>query len=361
MGILTFIVVLVALIIAHEFGHFLVAKWSKMRVDEFGLGYPPKLWGKKIGETEYTLNALPFGGFVKIYGEDSDATSKDGARAFTNRPRILQALTLIAGVAMNVLVAWVLLLVVLSSGAPRALTPEQVPDASNVELTVTYVVPGTPADSAGLKAGDVLLEGVYGNTSFSGGDVDSFVDFVGSATDTEVSLIVERGNEQKEISITPEDGIVKGQGAIGVGLAVIGNITLPFHETLIESFVVTGVLLKDITIGITTFLYQAITFSADFSQVAGPIGIAGVVADAGENGIIPLLSLTALISLNLAVINLLPVPALDGGRLLFVAIEAIIRKPIPASVAQTANAIGFLLLILLMIVVSISDIGKLLG
>ena len=358
MGIITFIVVLVALIVIHEFGHFVVAKWSKMRVDEFGLGYPPKLWGKKIGETEYTLNALPFGGFVKIHGEDGGS---DGKRAFTSRTRILQALVLFAGVAMNILLAFVLLLVVLSSGAPRALAPDQVADASNVELVVTYAVPGTPANVAGIKSGDVILEAVYGNTSFSGSEVDSFVDFIAGASGTEVSLVLERGNEEIEVLITPEDGIVEGQGAIGVGLAQVGVLNLPLHKTVIEAGIITGVLLKDITIGIGTFLFQALTFSADFSQIAGPIGIAGVVADAGENGIIPLLSLMALISLNLAVINLLPLPALDGGRLLFVAIEAIIRRPIPAVFAQTANTIGFLLLLLLMVAVSISDIGKLLG
>lgn len=358
MGILTFIVVLVALIIIHELGHFIVAKLAKMRVDEFGLGYPPKLWGKKIGETEYTLNALPFGGFVKIHGEDGGA---DGARAFTSRPKILQALVLFAGVAMNALLAFVLLVVVLSSGAPRALTPEQVPSATDVALVVTYAVPGTPAQQAGLKGGDTIREASYGNTSFSGSDVDSFVAFIGGATDTEVSLIVERDKVEREILLTPEEGIVEGQGAIGVGLAQVGVIYLPFHETLLEAGVITGVLLKDITIGISTFLVQAVTLSADFSQIAGPIGIAGIVADAGENGIIPLLSLTALISLNLAIINLLPLPALDGGRLLFVAIESIIRRPIPAAVAQTANTIGFLLLLLLMVAVSISDIGKLLG
>ena len=179
MGIITFIVVLVALIIVHEFGHFVVAKWSKMRVDEFGLGYPPKLWGKKIGETEYTLNALPFGGFVKIHGEDGGSDAK---RAFTSRPRILQALVLLAGVAMNVLLAFVLLFVVLSSGAPRALAPDQVASASDVELVVTYAVPGTPAADAGIKSGDVILEAVYGNTSFSGSEVDSFVDFVAGAS-----------------------------------------------------------------------------------------------------------------------------------------------------------------------------------
>lgn len=361
MGILTFIVVLVVLIIAHEFGHFVVAKWSGMRVDEFGLGYPPKLWGKKIGETEYTLNALPFGGFVKIHGEDADAEGNDTSRAFSHKPRILQALVLLAGVAMNVLVAWLLLVTVLFSGAPRALTPEQVPLAENVELTVTYVVPGTPADEAGLKAGDVLQEGVYGNASFTGSSVADFINFVAGAADESVSLIVLRGNEEQEVTLIPEAGIVEGQAAIGVGLAQIGSIDLPPLQLLGESVILTGVLLKDITIGLVSFLYHAITLSADFSQVAGPIGIAGVVADAGENGIIPLLSLMALISLNLAVINLLPVPALDGGRLLFVIIESIIRRPLPTVFAQTANTVGFLLLILLMIAVSISDIGKLLG
>ena len=361
MGILTFIVVLVFLIIAHEFGHFMVAKWSGMRVDEFGLGYPPKLWGKKIGETEYTINALPFGGFVRIHGEDANAPENDTSRAFSHKPRILQALVLLAGVAMNVLVAWVLLTFILFSGAPRALTPEQVPDATNVELAITYVVPGTPADDAGLKGGDVLQGGSYEENSFTGSSVDDFIHFVGGAADKEVSLVVLRGDEEQNLILIPEEGIVEGQAAIGVGLAQIGTIDLPPLQLLGESVVVTGVLLKNIAVGLVSFLYQAVTLSADFSQVAGPIGIAGVVADAGENGIIPLLSLMALISLNLAVINLLPIPALDGGRLLFVIIESIIRKPLPAVFAQTANTVGFLLLILLMIVVSISDIGKLLG
>jgi len=360
MSILLFVVVLVVLIVAHEFGHFIVAKLSKMRVDEFGVGYPPKIWGKKFGETEYTLNVLPFGGFVRIHGQDED-TEEDSARAFVNRPKILQALVLIAGVAMNVLVAWVLLFIVLSSGAPRALTPEQVPLAENVELTVTHVVPGTPAFDADLKGGDVILSASSEDAAFSGVSIDEFIAFIGAASNENVSLIVERGEEQVGLAIVPEEGIVEGQGAIGVGLALVGNINQSFGDLFVESFIVTGVLLKDITIGITTFLFQAITFSADFSQIAGPIGIATVVADAGENGIIPLLSLTALISLNLAVINLLPLPALDGGRLLFVLIESITRRPLPKKFAQAANTIGFLLLILLMIAVSVSDVGKLLG
>lgn len=360
MGILTFVVVLVVLIVVHELGHFFAAKVSKMRVDEFGIGYPPKLFGKKFGETEYTLNALPFGGFVKIYGEDLDHSDEDGARAFANRPKILQAFVLAAGVIMNVLLGWALIAIVLFSGAPRALTPEQVPLASDVSLTVTYIVPGSPAANAGVEPGDIVVGSAYGENIFSGVEVEEFISHIGDASGKEVSLTVLRDGEEVVVPVTPEDGIIEGQGAIGVGLASVGSLEVSFFQALGESVVVTGVLLRDITVGITTFLFQALTFSADFNQIAGPVGIAGVVADASENGLIPLLSLTALISLNLAIINLLPVPALDGGRLLFVAIESIIRRPIPAQVAQTANTIGFLLLLLLMVVVTISDIGKLL-
>lgn len=360
MGILTFVVVLVILIVVHELGHFFAAKVSKMRVDEFGIGYPPKLFGKKFGETEYTVNALPFGGFVKIYGEDLDHSDEDSARAFANRPKILQAFVLAAGVIMNVLLGWALIAIVLFSGAPRALTPEQVPMASDVSLTVTYIVPGSPAASAGVEPGDIVVGSVYGENTFSGVEVEEFVSHISGASGEEVSLTVLRDGEEVVVPVTPEDGIIEGQGAIGVGLASVGSLEVSFLEALGESVIVTGVLLRDVTVGITTFLFQALTFSADFNQIAGPVGIAGVVADASESGIIPLLSLTALISLNLAIINLLPVPALDGGRLLFVAVESIIRRPIPPQVAQTANTIGFLLLLLLMVAVTISDIGKLL-
>lgn len=360
MGILTFIVILVVLIVIHELGHFVAAKISKMRVDEFGIGYPPKLFGKKVGETEYTINALPFGGFVKIYGEDMDHTSDDSARAFSNRPRILQAFVLSAGVLMNIILGWVLIAAVLLSGAPRALTPEQVPQASDVALTITYIVPGSPADDAGFLPGDEIVSSVSTESSFEGVTADAFISHIGESEGVTVFVDVNRGGTVETIEVVPEGGIIDGQGAIGVGLAPIGVLQTGVLEALGDSFVVTLSLLRDITIGIGTLIVDAFTLSADLSQIAGPVGIAGVVADASENGLIPLLSLTALISLNLAIINLLPVPALDGGRLLFVAVESIIRRPIPAVVAQTANTIGFLLLILLMVVVTISDIGKLL-
>src|SRR3989344_8015069 len=165
MGILVFILVIVALIVVHEFGHFVVAKWARMRVDEFGLGYPPraKTLGK-VGETEITLNWLPFGGFVKIYGEDPSTELGAGGtesvpdpRAFGARPRILQALVLVAGVGMNLLLAYVLITGVLIAGTPRALSDEEVSRATQVELAISGVLPGSPAASSGPAAGGNVL------------------------------------------------------------------------------------------------------------------------------------------------------------------------------------------------------------
>ena len=167
MGILVFIIVIVALIVVHELGHFVAAKLSGMRVDEFGLGYPPRAFLiAKRGETKYTLNWLPFGGFVKIYGEDGVAEAQEAGgaavvpardpRAFGARPRILQAFVLVAGVAMNILFAYVLITGALVAGTPRALAPEELARAKNVELAVAGVLSGSPAERAGLAPGDII-------------------------------------------------------------------------------------------------------------------------------------------------------------------------------------------------------------
>lgn len=360
MGVLIFIAVLVVLILVHEFGHFIVAKWSGMRVDEFGIGYPPKLFGKKIGETEYTINALPFGGFVRIYGEDAEDKGND-ARAFSKRPRILQALVLLAGVSMNVLLAWVLFIIVFLSGSPQALAPDEIAQATNPQLTVLSVLPGSPAARAGLQPGDVIVSGITDTGVFSSLDPDRFTTFVRNSGES-ISFSVQRGDADLDIAISPEEGVISSTPAaraIGVSVAPVGIIQLSFIQSIVRATRTTIELLKNITVGIISFLYHAATLSADFSQISGPVGIAGVVATTSNNGLIPLLSLTAVISLNLAIINLLPIPALDGGRLVFVAIESIIRRPIPAIFARTVNTIGFALLLLLMVAVTVSDIGKL--
>ena len=366
MTVVTFIAVLVALIVAHEFGHFVAAKIAGMRVDEFGLGYPPRaLTIGKWGGTEYTLNWLPFGGFVKIYGEDGDAVAKD-TRAFGARPRILQALVLIAGIAMNLLFAYVLITGALVSGTPRALSPGEIVHATETQLAVADVFPSSPAELAGIKAGDVILSAEDGHRAFSGFDPAEFSAFVeqagGNAT---VTLHLRHADGSKEtLFVRPAAGLVSddpSRYALGVAVATIGVMPLSFGEAIIEGAQLTGGTIVITTEGLWHFFFGVFTLSADLSQVSGPIGIAGAVGGASVQGLGNLLSIVAIISINLALINLIPVPALDGGRLLFVLVESVIRRPIKPSIARAVNAVGFAFLVLLMVVVTAHDIFKLAG
>jgi regulator of sigma E protease len=370
MSILIFILVLVALIVVHEFGHFVVAKLSGMRVDEFGIGYPPRIFGFKKGETEYTLNWLPFGGFVKIFGEDmeeklGEAPVTRDPRAFSSRPRILQALTLFAGIAMNLLFAYVLITATLVMGTPRALTAEELPSATAVEVAVAGVLPGSPAETAGLVAGDYIVSASTATNSWSGTNADAFTAFVVGTSPTEpITLNVKHGSEMKTLTATPVTGLIESdttRSALGVQLAVVGVVPVSIVDAPVQGFLLTTEITKQTAIALVHFFGSLVTFTADLTQVSGPIGIAGAVGSATSQGLASLLSITALISINLALINLLPIPALDGGRLLFVLIEAVTRRPIKPSIANAVNTIGFGLLVLLMLIVSAHDVFKIVG
>ena len=373
MDILIFIAVLVALIVVHEFGHFVVAKLSGMRVDEFGIGYPPRAWAFRKGETEYSLNWLPFGGFVKIFGEDmeeklpeaTESSVGEKSRAFSSRPRSLQALVLVAGIAMNLLFAYVLITATLLMGTPRALAPEELATATEVSVAVAGVLPESPAAKAGLVPGDYLQGANIVVSEWNGTDVDMFTLFVTNDTQlAPIELQVLRGEEIVTLEATPEVGIIASdptRPALGVQLAVVGVVQVALLQAPIEGAVLTWEVTKETAIALVKFFGGVFTFTADLAQVSGPIGIAGAVGSASSQGLASLLTITALISINLALINILPIPALDGGRLLFVIIEAITKRPIKPIVANGINTVGFGFLILLMLVVSAHDVFKLFG
>lgn len=365
MSVLIFILVIVVLIVVHELGHFAAAKWMGMRVDEFGLGYPPRalVLGKK-GGTLYTLNWLPFGGFVKIFGEDGAPKGERDPQAFTSKPRLAQAFVLVAGVAMNLVLAYVLITSALVAGTPRALAPSEIGTARHAELMVAGVLPGSPAAAAGLTAGDVVLGAQNGHYTFAGADPAAFTKFVADGgRQTAIALTVKHENGKTEtLFAQPTAGIIASEptrAALGVEVAAIGIVPLSFGAAIMQGASLTWEATKLTAAGLWHFFYGVFTFSADLSQVSGPVGIAGAVGSASAQGVGDLFSIMALISINLALINLLPVPALDGGRLLFVIIESIIRRPIKPEVAQAVNAIGFIALILLMLVVTAHDIFRL--
>ncbi|MBI2409741.1 RIP metalloprotease [Candidatus Kaiserbacteria bacterium] len=369
MPILVFILVIVALILVHELGHFIAAKLSGMRVDEFGLGYPPRaLTIAKKGGTEYTLNWLPFGGFVKIYGEDGlvkGVEAKDPS-AFTSKNRFAQAVVLLAGVSMNLLFAYALIVGALIAGTPRALAPEEITEARNVELAIARVLPGSPAAQAGLKLGDSILTAEDGHNAFSSADPEAFTRFVASGEgNATIALTVRHADgEEETVFARPVKGLATeepSRAALGVEIVPIGIVSVPVGQAITEGATLTYSATWLTAVGLGQFFYSLFTFTADLSQVSGPVGIAGAVGTASSQGAGNVLSLMALISINLALINLIPVPALDGGRFLFVLIESVIRRSITPKVAYSVNAVGFALLVLLMVVVTANDIFKLVG
>lgn len=362
MSVIIFIIILAILVLVHEFGHFIVAKKSGIRVDEFGLGFPPKIWSKKWRGTLYTLNAIPFGGFVKIFGEDShseEITSENRSESFVYKPKWIQAAVLVAGVSMNVLFAWFVVSLSFMIGVAAPTDYSGYGKVENAKLVVTEVLANSPAFTAGLKAGDEIDKIVTNNSDLSS-DIspDDFKNLIKNSTG-DVELTIRRGDITNTISLSPKYDEVRKTRMVGIGMDSIGVLKLPIHLAVLEGARTTWLIAHQTSSGLLDFFKGIFTMKSDLSQVSGPVGIAKVVGEARALGFVYLLTLTAVISINLAIINLLPFPALDGGRLLFVAIEAVTRRPIHPKVVRWTNTVGFAFLIILMLVVTTHDIIKL--
>lgn len=362
MSILIFLLVLFVLVLVHEWGHFIVAKKVGMRVDEFAIGFPPKLFGIKKGETEYTLNALPIGGFVRIYGENLDTgpETADQPRSFAAASKWAQALVLIAGVTMNIILAWFLFAITFMIGVPTAV--DETTASPEAVLYVSNIVPASPLFET-IKPGTEILSISNSSGELVAPKPTNFTDFIQQSAGEEVTISYRFADEVNEVTVLPVAGLIesdKDRVAVGVGLSMVETKSESFFSALGSATAATYNGLIAIAVGLFTLLSQAIQGTADLSQVAGPVGIVGMVGDAAAFGITALLTFTAIISLNLAIINLLPIPALDGGRLVFVAIEAVTRRPINPIWAGRVNLVGFALLMILMVVITWNDIARLL-
>ncbi len=364
MNIIIFIIILAVLVISHEFGHFIVARLFGVRVDEFGFGYPPRLAKLfKKGDTEYTLNWLPFGGFVKIFGENPDDENTNGpdkARSFVHKPAWQQALILVAGVAANFLLAWLLISVGFMSGTPASVsgTPSGF-TLQDQKLVILDVSKGSAAEAAGLKTGDAVLSLQSGKDSLANPTPDTLREFVVEHGANPLHIYILEDGAQKMLELTPKINEENGVAVIGIQMDTIGVIKLPFFKALGYGMKETLSMTKEIAVSLWHLVRDSFAGKADFNQITGPVGIVGIVGDAAKFGFVYLMSFTALISINLAVINLIPFPALDGGRLLFIIIEKIKGSRIKPQIANWLNTIGFSLLILLMVVVTYHDIAKL--
>lgn len=363
MDIFLFILALAILILVHEFGHFITAKKSGMRVDEFGIGFPPRIFAIKKGETEYSLNIVPLGGFVKIFGEDPDEeaiSGDDKERSMVSKPKWMQAIVISAGVIFNIIFAWLLISIGFMSGLPVSVDQLGFENVKDQRIVIMDVMEGSPAQEAGLGTGDKLVSLGTELEVIKDFDEDQMQQFISLHGGEEISIVYERGEGNLEtINVTPIEGILEDQSAIGISTDVIGIAQLPIHKAVWEGLKLTLGLTSAVAVGLVGFITSLFDGTGAFNQLTGPVGIVGMVGDASTLGWIYLLNFVAFISINLAVINSIPFPALDGGRFLVIIIEAIMRKDIKPVILNTLNLVGFVLLISLMVAVTYNDILKL--
>lgn len=368
LSVIIFLIILGTLVFVHELGHFLLSKKAGVEVEEFGFGYPPRALkiGKKWG-TLFTLNWIPFGGFVKILGENYEPLSvgETGLSSpkenlnFTQVSKKWQAAILAAGVTFNIIFAWLLFSLGFMIGLPTSVENEFGGVVKNPVLTITELAPDSPAQKAGLKTGDKIVNIFDGNGDSIGYLSPEIVsNFINNSVD-KFSIKVDRGGQILSFSPQPKAGLVEGRKIIGIGMDMVGTLSLPLSRAFYEGGKTTLKISYLTVAGLGNLVGEAFRGKADISDVAGPVGIIGLVGDASKLGFAYLITFTALISINLAVINLVPFPALDGGRILFVAIEGITKKKINPKVAGTLNTVGFVILIVMMVIVTYRDILRL--
>lgn len=369
MSILLFLIILLVLVFVHEFGHFIVAKWAGMRVDKFAFGFPPKIFSKKVGETEYIINSMPLGGYVSIYGENGEDlpaqaggdVAKNDVRAFGNRPWYLQIAVLFAGVFMNMLLAYFIFVFISFGKIDVAVNDVDFLNKTKVnERTIIVGVDKkSPSFSAGLKPGNELLEikslGKVANLK----NTNETISFIHTNINSPITLTYKNSNGNTESStLAGVFGIIEGQKALGISVDRIGSVQIGFIEAIGLGFTRTVDVTQQTLVGLKDLVVHVFEGKKVIDNLSGPVGIAKMVGEASSFGIDSLLIFVAVLSINLAIFNILPIPALDGGRIVMVLYEVVFRRKINMQIFSWVNVASFALLILLMVLVTIKDVSN---
>ncbi len=374
MTIIIFLILLSVLVLVHEWGHFFSARRFGVGAEEFGLGFPPRLfgwyrringqgrffWGNKeikdAKDTVYSFNWIPIGGFVKIKGENGE--DKVDETSFASKSIGKRAIMLSAGVIMNIVLAAVIIIIGLGFGLPQSLESEALSDKLTVSerrIQIMQLKPGSPAEQADLRMGDVIIS--INQQTFA--SYQALQNFVADKAGQELVYEIGRGEETFTKTIVPQIIPEVDRAGIGVAIAEIGTVRYPWYLAIVEGLKLTGLLLWAIIIGLGQLIVRLFSGVSVSAEVAGPVGVAVLTGQMADLGLAYLAQFAALLSLNLAVINFVPFPGLDGGRMLFLLIEKIKGSPVKQSTEAIVHNFGFLLLILLVILITYKDIIKL--
>ncbi len=357
--IIIFIIFLGALLLIHEAGHFFSAKFFKVKVEEFGIGLPPRIWKKKIKETIYSINLLPFGGFVKILGEDGDEKEKQRKDSFASQKPYKKMTILLAGVAINFLFGVIFLSIGYLIGIPAIADEKN--DLENVQLSILAVDDNSPAELSGIKLGDIILGASFQEEKLEGEiTAESFKEFVSNYKGKEIVLNLQKPDgQEKDISVFVREEPPEGKGALGIAIGRVGIAQYPFFKSIGQGIKNSGKIFINTYIAIYYLIKGIFVKSGIIGELVGPVGIAVMGGQTVKLGIGYLLQFLAGLSVNLAALNLIPFPALDGGRILFVLIEKIKKSPISKKLEGSFHLIGFWVLIILLVFITIRDVIKL--
>lgn len=345
-GIIAFIS-LIVLVVIHEFSHFIVAKRFQVGVEEFGIGYPPRLIARKISGTVYSLNALPFGAFVRI-----------PERKLRELQIWQRAIILLAGIASFWVICVFLLVIVFVVGSPIQVSDVENGNLADPRVQVVAVFPSSPAESAGLQVGDTIQEMRFDDQQLRIDKVKQVQEFTQAHKGKEIILSIKRGKRVLEMKAVPRLSSPAGEGALGIALARVATKRYPLISAISQSTSVTLRLTGQIILGFGRMIKRLVAREPLGVEIVGPVGIFDIFAKAGILGPIYFLQTVALISLHVAVINALPIPVTDGGKVMFLVLEKIRKKPLNERIEQGINTVFFGLLIALMVWITIKDIGK---
>lgn len=351
--IIIFVLVLSLLVFVHELGHFVMAKRAGVRVDEFGFGFPPRIFGVKRGGTMYSINWIPLGGFVKIKGEEGE--HRDEPDSFAAKSGWRRFSILVAGVVMNFVLAALLLTVGFGVGMPQAV--DDLPAGARVRdraIGIISIVQDSPAALAGFLPGETVVSA--DGQSFP--SVTDFQEYVRAHVGQEIVFIMREDGTTVERRATPEILAQTGKPGVGIGLIETGIVSFPWYRAPVYGAVATYGITREILATVGDIFRNLFVGKPAGVDLTGPVGIAVATGQVARLGFAHLIQFVALLSVNLAVLNVLPLPALDGGRILFLIIEKIRRRPVSRKLETAIHQAGFLLLLALVLVVTYRDIVR---
>lgn len=353
-----FFIILSILVLVHELGHYISARLIGVDVEEFGLGLPPRIVGKKIKGTVYSVNWLPIGGFVKLFGEDDDRksaglTQKNAKHLFWARSKKERSFILLAGVCMNFLLAVLLTSFLLIQGVREP----------SGRVHIETVIAGSPAEEAGLLKGDIIKSATLWpkiipdmRPPLEIKTTKDLIEFTKKNAGQKIQIVFTRNSDEKAVVLVPRSAPPAGEGPVGIAISDLEERSYAWNQAPVKALEINLLRGRDMLASVGNAVWRLVTLRSVGGEVAGPVGIAQVTGEAMKFGWRAVLEFMSILSLNLAVLNILPIPALDGGRLMFVFMEKLLGKRVKPAFERSTHQFGILILFALLLLITINDI-----